>query len=98
LAATGVRLAEPPKRIGGGGRHLSLRLVQHGVKLRGVAFGGGDWCVELGAASGPISLAFRPVINSFKGRRTVELHVADWRGDEPAPVAAEAMPRAVAGI
>jgi single-stranded-DNA-specific exonuclease len=98
LAATGVRLAEPPKRIGGGGRHLSLRLVQHGVKLRGVAFGGGDWCVELGAASGPISLAFRPVINSFKGRRTVELHVADWRCDEPAPVGAEAMPRAVAGI
>ncbi len=81
LAATGVTLAEPPKRIGGGGRHLALRLVQHSVKLRGVAFGGGDWCIELGTANGPISLAFRPVINSFNGRRTVELHVADWRCD-----------------
>ncbi|HKD37819.1 MAG TPA: single-stranded-DNA-specific exonuclease RecJ, partial [Pirellulales bacterium] len=82
LAAAGVTLGEPPKRIGGGGRHLALRLMQHGVKLRGVAFGGGDWCAELGAAGGPISLAFRPVINSFNGRRTVELHVADWRCDE----------------
>jgi single-stranded-DNA-specific exonuclease len=87
LSATDVRLAEPPKRIGGGGRHLSLRLVQHGVKLRGVAFGGGDWAVELGATSGPLSLAFRPIINSFNGRRTVELHVADWRCDEAASAA-----------
>jgi single-stranded-DNA-specific exonuclease len=97
LAASGVRLAEPPKRIGGGARHLSLRLVQHGVKLRGVAFGGGDWAVELGATEGPLSLAFRPVINSFQGRRTVELHVVDWRCDEPAPAAAATMPSVVAG-
>ena len=83
LSATGVKLAEPPKRIGGGGRHLSLRLVQHGVKLRGVAFGGGDWATELAATDGPLALAFRPVINNFNGRRTVELHVVDWRSDEP---------------
>ena len=96
LSAAGLTLAEPPKRIGGGGRHLSLRLAQHGVKLRGVAFGGGDWAVELGAAEGPLSLAFRPVINSFQGRRTVELHVVDWRCDEPAGTAA-AVPAAVVG-
>lgn len=96
LSAKDVRMAEPPKRIGGGGRHLSLRLVQHGVKLRGVAFGNGDWAVELGAAEGPISLAFRPVINHFNGRRTVELHVADWRADEPA--AAGVTPQAVSTV
>jgi single-stranded-DNA-specific exonuclease len=96
LSATGVTLAEPPKRIGGGGRHLSLRLAQHGVKLRGVAFGGGDWAVELGAAEGPLALAFRPVINSFQGRRTVELHVVDWRCDEPTSSVA-AMPAAAFG-
>jgi single-stranded-DNA-specific exonuclease len=28
---------------------------------------------------GPIHIAFRPVINTFAGRRTVEAHVADWR-------------------
>jgi single-stranded-DNA-specific exonuclease len=97
LAASHVTMSEAPKRIGGGGRHLSLRLVQHGVKMRGVAFGGGDWAVELGAADGPLSLAFRPVINSFQGRRTVELHVVDWRYDEPAPSAVVPTATAVVG-
>jgi single-stranded-DNA-specific exonuclease len=44
-----------------------------------VAFGGGDWAAELTEASGPIEVAFRPVINDFRGRRTVELQVCDWR-------------------
>ena len=30
------------------------------------------------------SFAFRPVINNFNGRRTVELHISDWRAVEPA--------------
>ncbi len=93
LIATAVTLAEAPRRIGGGGRHLSVRLVQHGVRLRGVAFGGGDWADDL-AAAGPISVAFRPVINDFKGRRTVELHVVDWRSDaapEPATIGVAAL-------
>jgi single-stranded-DNA-specific exonuclease len=79
LCAADVTLAEPPRRIGGGERHLSLRLVQHGIPLRGVAFGGGEWLAELSAAAGPISVAFRPVINEYRGRRNVELHVCDWR-------------------
>lgn len=76
--AAGVRLAEPPKRMGEGGRHLALRLEQGGVALRAVSFGNGDWVDALSAAPGPISIAFRPVINAFRGRRNVELHVADW--------------------
>ena len=77
--ATGVNLLEPPKRMGSTGRHLSLKLAQNGVALRGVAFGGGDWSDELAQASACLDVVFRPVINSFRGRRTVELHVADWR-------------------
>ena len=84
LCASGVRLAEPPKRMGKNSQHLALRLDQHGVKLRGVAFGNGDWADELSAAEGIFSFAFRPVINNFNGRRTVELHIADWRAAEPA--------------
>jgi single-stranded-DNA-specific exonuclease len=87
LAATDVELVEPPKKIGGGQRHLSLRVRQHGVSMRAVAFGGGEWAEELEAHRGPISLAFRPVINEFKGRRSVELQVCDWR---PEPVGAVA--------
>jgi single-stranded-DNA-specific exonuclease len=86
LCASGVHLVEPPKRIGGSGRHLSLRLDQHGVRLRGVAFGNGDWADDLVNISGPLNFAFRPVINNFNGRRSVELHVTDWRLPEAVAV------------
>lgn len=79
LCTTEVRLAEPPKRIGSTGRHLALRFEQHGVSLRAVAFGGGDWEQDLIAAGGSLAVAFKPVINSFRGRHTVEMHLADWR-------------------
>lgn len=79
LCATGVDLAEAPKRIGGGGRHLALKFSQHGMQMRGVAFGGGDWADEMAAAEQPLKIAFRPYINEFRGRRTVELQLADWR-------------------
>jgi single-stranded-DNA-specific exonuclease len=79
LCTTDVRLVDPPKRIGSTGRHLSLRLVQHGVTIRAVAFGGGDWEDELVAVNGPLDVAFQPVINHFRGRHTVEMHLTDWR-------------------
>ena len=78
LCASGVTLAGPVQRIGGGGRHLALKLAQHGVVLRAVAFGGGDWADDLGKQPGPLSVAFRPVINDFNGRRRVELQLSDW--------------------
>jgi single-stranded-DNA-specific exonuclease len=78
LCTTGVTLAGPPKPIGDG-HHLSLQLAQHGINLRAVAFGGGDWADDLATLDRPIDIAFRPVINSFRGRRSVELHLVDWR-------------------
>lgn len=83
LCATGVTLSQPPKAIGGG-RHLSLKLAQQNKVLRGVAFGGGEWIEELTATDAPLAVAFRPVINEFGGRRSVELHIADWRVAQPA--------------
>ncbi len=87
LCTSGITLTEPPKKIGGGGRHLSLKLSQHNVRMRGVAFGGGDWADELALVRGPLSMAFRPVINTFNGRRNVELHVVDWRAEAVAQAA-----------
>lgn len=78
LCACRVALAEPPRVIGSAGNHLALRLVQHGVTLRAVAFGGGEWSEQL-ASTGTIDVAFRPVINQFGGRQSVELHLVDWR-------------------
>ncbi|HEX4128615.1 MAG TPA: single-stranded-DNA-specific exonuclease RecJ [Pirellulales bacterium] len=83
FAASAVALAEAPRRIGGGGRHLSLQLSQGPVRLRGVAFGGGDWLDELSASGGTVDIVFRPVINAFRGRRSVELQLTDWRVSEP---------------
>jgi single-stranded-DNA-specific exonuclease len=79
LCATGVRLAEPPKRMGGGERHLSLRLVQHRTTMRAVGFGHGEWADELAAASTPLDIAYKPVINDFRGHQRVEVHLVDWR-------------------
>jgi single-stranded-DNA-specific exonuclease len=82
LCTSDVRLAEPPRRIGSTGRHLALRFEQHGVALRAVAFGGADWEEALNGAGGPLAVAFRPVINNFRGRQTVEMQLTDWRAAE----------------
>jgi single-stranded-DNA-specific exonuclease len=79
LCTSNVTLCEAPKPVGGGQRHLSLRLAQHGVQLKAIAFGGGDWAGELSQASGPIAVAFQPFVNHFRGRRSVELQVCDWQ-------------------
>jgi single-stranded-DNA-specific exonuclease len=81
LCTSNVRLAEPPKRIGGAGRHLSMTFDQHGVRMRAVAFGCGDWEEELAAIDGELSIAFRPVINRYRGQVSVEIHLDDWRVD-----------------
>ena len=82
LCATNVRLAGDLKRIGSTGRHLSMTFDQHGVKIRAVAFGNGDWEQELARVDGPLSIAFRPVINNFRGRVSVEIHLDDWHVEE----------------
>jgi single-stranded-DNA-specific exonuclease len=67
------------KRMGGGQRHLTVTLTQFNKQMRCVAFGQGDWAEELDQVSGPIDVAFKPVINEFRGQRNVELHIEDWR-------------------
>jgi single-stranded-DNA-specific exonuclease len=82
LCASGVNLADSPKLMGSAGRHLAVRLSQHDATLRAVAFGRDDWAEPLGAVRGPLDVAFRPVVNSYRGRRSVELHLVDWRPAE----------------
>jgi len=79
LCASGVQLAEPPRAIGGGARHLAMNFVQHGAKVRGVAFGGAEWLEHLPAPGEPFHVAFKPKINEFRGRRTAEMEIVDWR-------------------
>lgn len=79
LFCGGVELDEPARRMGGGDRHLTVKLRQGSKVVRGVAFSAGDWCDQLNAAEGPIEIAYRPVINEFRGFRKVEIHLVDWR-------------------
>jgi single-stranded-DNA-specific exonuclease len=79
LFAGGVELDEPARKMGGGDRHLTLKFRQGSKVIRGVAFGAGEWCDEINATDGPIEIAYRPVINEFRGFRKVEVHLVDWR-------------------
>jgi single-stranded-DNA-specific exonuclease len=79
LCSSEVTLVEPSRRMGTGERHMTVRLQQHNIQIRAVAFGQGEWCNDLNACDGPIDIAYRPVINEFGGRRTVEIQLVDWR-------------------
>jgi len=89
LCAAGVEIAGTPCRMGGGDVHLSVKLKQHSVTLRAVAFGKGDWAEEMDQVEGNIDIAYRAVINEFRGRRSVELHLVDWWPEMAAGVPVE---------
>lgn len=82
LCARGVTLGNQPKRMGRGEKHLSVLLEQDKVQLRAVAFNQGDWADTLQAHNGSFDIAYRPVLNEFNGRRSVELHLVDWKPAE----------------
>ena len=79
FVAARIELAEPPRKMGEGERHLSLKVKQMGAVMRAVAFGRGDWADEIAAVNGPISISFAPGINRYRGNETVELQLIDWR-------------------
>ena len=82
LATQGVQLAEPPRRMGEGERHLSLTVRQGTRKIRAISFGHGDWADEIAAAvanGSTISICFAPSINRFRGQENVEMQLIDWK-------------------
>ncbi len=64
--------------VGKDARHVSLALRQHAARLRGVAFGAAERIDDL-IISQPLDVAFRPKINEYKGRSSVQLEIVDWR-------------------
>jgi single-stranded-DNA-specific exonuclease len=65
--------------MGEGGRHLAIRVRQHGTVIRGVSFGRGEWAEELGRQKQPFNISFAPVINTFQGTSRVEIQLIDWK-------------------
>lgn len=83
LATTGLTLCEPPNLMGSSGDHLSFRVSQGGVQRRAVAFGMADRVSDLDRIDEEnLALAYTPVINSWKGKNSVELHVKDIQSRE----------------
>lgn len=82
LCARGVRLGGEPRRMGRGEKHLSVMLEQNDVRIRAVAFHQGDWADSMTAHSGEFDIAYRPVINEYNGRRSVEVQLVDWKPAE----------------
>ncbi|MBT5018688.1 MAG: single-stranded-DNA-specific exonuclease RecJ, partial [Planctomicrobium sp.] len=79
FASSNVELVEPPKKMGGGERHLSLRVRDGSKVLRAVAFGKSEWADEMiEAIKGPFSICFTTNMNHFRGYESVELKLIDW--------------------
>ena len=79
LVASHVAIAGRPKLMGKRQDHLSFHVAgSEGPGLRAVAFGRADWYDSVAAAR-TVSIAFRPVVNEWMGRRSVELHIDDMK-------------------
>ena len=76
--ASRLSLAGDAKRMGGGDRHLAVRLRQGNRTVRAIAFGRGDWADELPPGGGEIDACFSAKINSWQDRESVELELIDW--------------------
>ncbi|HXY37462.1 MAG TPA: DHHA1 domain-containing protein, partial [Planctomycetaceae bacterium] len=84
FATTRVELAEPPRKMGEGERHLSLRVRQHNTILRAIAFARADWAEPISRLDRPFSISFAPCINRFNGNERVELQLIDWQPEAAA--------------
>lgn len=89
-----VELVEPPQKMGGGERHLSLRVREGSKVLRAVAFGKGEWADDMAEQiQGPFSICFTTNMNRYRGYETVELKLLDWQ-----PSSATANPRSESAL
>ena len=92
FAATRIELAEPPRTMGEGDRHLSLRVRQYGRTLRAIAFGRGEWAAKIAESPGSIAISFAASINHFRGRENVELQLHDWQAELSTEMTGTAQP------
>ena len=85
FAAYGVRCASPIRRLGQEGQHARFRVEQDDVSREAIAFQQGDHVAEVAAGGGKFDIAFTPVINTWRDRRTLELQLRDLRPHLPQP-------------
>jgi len=75
--ATGwLELADEPRLVGSGQKHLQAALRENGTMLKAIGFGLADEIENL-KRHRRCRVAFEPIINDFNGRRTVEVQILD---------------------
>ena len=81
LGAYGVSVAGQIRAMGAQEQHVNFLARQNGAVLRAVGFGFGPHfnalCVA--AEAGPLDLAFRPDLNTFRGETSVQLKLQAFR-------------------
>jgi single-stranded-DNA-specific exonuclease len=87
LLADRVQIIGEPRKVGGGERHLALRVGQNGKQLRAIAFGLADRVEELMSQGGQCCLAFVPRWNEWQGYKNVEIEVKDFQAGPEAKLA-----------
>ncbi|MCH7813875.1 MAG: single-stranded-DNA-specific exonuclease RecJ, partial [Planctomycetes bacterium] len=79
LLATGwVELAGEPRCVGKSGEHLQVSLREGGAVLKGIAFGKATVAQDL-MEHRRCRVAFEPIINDYRGRRSPELRILDFQ-------------------
>lgn len=80
FAATNVKIAGQPRRVGAQGQHLSFYVRQGDTTIKAIAFGMGEAydISALGGQNGRLhSIAFTPKLNNWQDQESVELEVKD---------------------
>lgn len=81
FAATNLKIAGQPRRIGSKGQHLSFYVRQGDVAIRAVAFGMGDHIYRFKQNGRKCSLAFSVKMNTWMDSEQLELEVKDVKFD-----------------
>jgi single-stranded-DNA-specific exonuclease len=71
----GLRLSQPPRRMGSENRHAKLYVTDGRAALEAVWWN----CADAPMPEGRFDLAFTPGINEYRGNRVAQLRVLDWR-------------------
>jgi single-stranded-DNA-specific exonuclease len=77
--AGGLQIVGEPAKVGGGDRHMSVKVKQQGSLLRAIAFSLADRYEELMSSAGQCCLVFTPRINEWNGFRRIDLEVVDFQ-------------------
>ncbi|MCL5098953.1 MAG: single-stranded-DNA-specific exonuclease RecJ [Candidatus Omnitrophica bacterium] len=75
FAVRNVQCSRPPQRLGKQRQHARLWITDGSVIQEAVWWQAGDAPLP----EGTFDLAFAPTLNEFKGQRTIQLKVLDWR-------------------